>query len=203
MFPLFLDLTDRLCVVVGGGPVGRRKAAALFAAGARLRLVCLEPEPADFMQTNSEWIAAPYEARYLTGASLVIAAASAEVNRQVAADAQARGLWVNAATEPRQGDFFLPAVIRRGELVLAVASGGLAPGLTREVRCLLESELDDAFGHWLTLVAELRPRIQARSQDLEARRILMQRLCRPGWLERIRQHGIEEVRAAMEAELES
>src|SRR4051794_13281210 len=122
MFPVFLELTERLVVVIGGGPVGRRKATALLDAGARVRLVCLEA--ASEIHSHLEWRAEPYRAEHLDGATLVFAAAVADVNRRVVADARARGLWVNCADEPDDGDFIVPAVVRRGQLLVAIGTGG-------------------------------------------------------------------------------
>src|ERR1051325_8464355 len=99
MFPLFVNLQGRLCLVVGGGEVGRRKRLALLEAGARVRWVCPQADPLESPSPRLEQVIEPYHPKHLDGVSLVIAAATPEVNRQVVADARARGLWVNSATD--------------------------------------------------------------------------------------------------------
>ncbi len=197
MYPLFLRMTDRLAVVIGGGAVGRRKAAALLAGGAKVRLVCLEARPADETSPALEWKAEPYHVRHLVGAELVLACATAEVNRVVVADARARGMWVCSASEPGQGDFLTAAVIRRGDLTVALGSGGAAPALTRAVRHRLEALLDAELAPWLGLLAELRPIVRARVSDDGKRRDLWEQLCDDSWVARLRVEGVEAVRGAM------
>jgi precorrin-2 dehydrogenase/sirohydrochlorin ferrochelatase len=202
MFPVFLNLTDRLAVVIGGGPVGRRKASAVLSAGGRVRLVCLEPRPLDMSDPHLDWRTESYTPAHLDDASLVFAAGSPDLNARIVSDAQARGLWVNAASEPATGDFFLPATVRRGAFAVAVSSGGAAPILTQMVRERLEAEFDEEFGVWVELLGEMRALAKARRADAEQRRNVLTSLCQWEWLERLRREDRKVVRAAMVAEIE-
>jgi precorrin-2 dehydrogenase/sirohydrochlorin ferrochelatase len=202
MFPLFLNLTGRLAVVIGGGPVGRRKASAVLASGGRVRLVCLQPRPAEVNDPRLDWLTEPYTAAQLDGASLVFAAGPEDLNAQVVADARQRGVWVNAASDPDQGDFFLPATIRRGDFVLAIGTGGAAPILTQIIRERLEAEYDETFGVWVELLAELRRLVREHIPEADRRRDLLTKLCQWEWLDRLRREGRDAVRTAMRAEIE-
>jgi precorrin-2 dehydrogenase/sirohydrochlorin ferrochelatase len=199
MLPIFLNVTNRLCVVIGGGPVGRRKARALLEAGADVRLICLEqptaPEP------RLEWITEPFRPEHLGGACVVVAAATLEVNKQVIAEARRRGVWVNSAYDPAAGDFSLPSVIRRGDFTLAIGTMGAAPGLSRNVRRRLEQEFDDAFGAWVRILGELRPHVLAAVPSEERRRELFAALSDWSWLTRMREEGEDAVRKAMQEEV--
>lgn len=147
MYPVFLDLNDRLVVVVGAGPVGGRKVAGLLAAGAKVRVVCLERAPIP----GVEWLTEPYRPEHLDGACLVFAAANAQVNAQVVADARARGIWVCDAADGSNGDFHTPAVHRRGPLVIAVGTSGRAPAVAVALRDHLAAQIGP---EWLQRVQE-------------------------------------------------
>jgi precorrin-2 dehydrogenase/sirohydrochlorin ferrochelatase len=202
MLPVMLDLTDQLAVVVGGGAVGRRKAETLLAANAMVRVVCLQPRAAD-LPDRVEWIAEPYRRVHLTDARLVVAAATAEVNRLVVADARALGVWVGSATEPESGDLILPATARRGRLTLAVSTQGAAPMLARRLAQHLLEPFDDAVADWLDLLAELRPLVLARVADPEQRRRLLNNWSDLGNLQRFRREGRDMLRAALLVEVEA
>jgi precorrin-2 dehydrogenase/sirohydrochlorin ferrochelatase len=189
MFPLFLNVQDRLCVVIGGGPVGQRKTAALLESGARVRIVCLESRPTHLDSPRLEWLTEPY--------------AAGQVNQRVVRDARSQGVWVNAADDPANGDFYVPATVRRGQFTAAISTGGAAPGLAQAVRLLLESQFDEAFGTWVALLGELRPFVLATILDAPQRRTVLERLCQWDWLERLRREEQSAVRAAMMAEIEA
>lgn len=186
LFPLMVELAGKRVVVVGGGKVGQRKAAAARAAGAVV--VVVDPvAPAD--------ITATYSPEHLDGAHLVFACATPEVNARVVADATARGVWVNSATD--DGTAILPAVVTRGDLTISVSTGGASPALARRVREKLEAEFDDAFAAWVQILAELRPVVLASVADRDRRRSLLDDLADWRWLDAIRAGGSAAVRAAM------
>jgi precorrin-2 dehydrogenase/sirohydrochlorin ferrochelatase len=199
MFPILLDLTGRRVVVVGGGAVGRRKALAARDAGAAVAVI--DPNASASDMPGVAWVAEPYRPEHLAGACLAFAAATPEVNARVVADATGRGVWVNAATEPEEGDCFLPAVVRRGGLTLAVGTGGAAPALARRVREKLEAEFDAGFGEWVALLEEVRPLVLASIPDPAVRRELLDALADWPWLDRLRAEGIDAVRQAMREEV--
>ena len=152
LYPIFLDLSDRRCVVVGGGEVANRKARKLLQA--RARVVVISPEiGAELESVAAEVHRRPYRGGDLEGAYLTFAATdSREVNAAVAREAKERGVPVNVADKPYEGDFALPSTLRRGRLQVAVSTGGASPTLARRIR----GELEDAFGpEWAGIVEEL------------------------------------------------
>ena len=188
--PLFLNLQGVLCLVVGGGAVGQRKAKTLLTAGAIIRLVCLEapPNPHEF---DCEWIQEPYRPEHLEGVRLVFAAATPEVNAQVVQDAKRHALWVNSASNPTTGDVFLPAVGRKGKIEIAVGTSGASPLAARRICERLLKEVDDVTEQWVDFLGEIRVRLRATTLDEPARRSLLQEFCSESWREQIAQVGRE------------
>lgn len=194
VFPISLNLSGRLVVVVGGGAVGARKLAALLESGARVRLV--DPRPL-ILPPGVQHIAEAYRAEHLDGAGLAFACATPTVNAQVVADCRERGVWVCSASSPKEGDFALPAVVRRGDLTLGVSTGGASPALARRVRERLEVEFDEAFAEWVRVLAEVRAEVLTRISDEARRRALLDSFAEWDWLARLRAEGADAVLKAM------
>lgn len=131
--PVLLLTRGRRALVVGGGPVGRRKARAALAGGLAVTLVCLDPRPADFPDA-AEWVIEEYNEGHLDGVDLAFAAGPPGVNCRVVADARSRRVPVNSASDPEAGDFFMPAVHRDGGVTVAVSTDGDDPAAAKEMR---------------------------------------------------------------------
>ncbi|HYS94643.1 MAG TPA: bifunctional precorrin-2 dehydrogenase/sirohydrochlorin ferrochelatase, partial [Candidatus Acidoferrales bacterium] len=167
-YPVALDLRDRLCLVVGGGPVAEAKVEGLLEAGARVTVVSPEvTEPLAAWAIDGRIIHRPHEYRAddLDGQQLVFSATDRrKVTEAVAAEARRRGLWVNAADDPAFCDFLLPSVLRRGRLVVAVSTGGASPALAARVRRDLEAYFAPEYDELVELAAEVRGELRSRAQ---------------------------------------
>jgi precorrin-2 dehydrogenase/sirohydrochlorin ferrochelatase len=182
-YPLLLDLTDRLCVVVGAGTVGRRKLDGLLAAGARVRVVDPEPPP---LPSMIELRRRPYRHGDLDGALLAIAACSDRAtNATIAADAHAAGILVNVVDDPAAGNFVLPAVLRRGALTVSVASDGASPALAALLRDRLEAELGPEWATVAEIAAALRRKRLTPSPHPDYNREVLRHLLAAGLAEKV------------------
>jgi precorrin-2 dehydrogenase/sirohydrochlorin ferrochelatase len=141
-YPVFLDLKDRRCVVVGGGDIAERKVAGLLECAARVNVI--SPRVTPDVRVHAErgelqWVAREYTEGDLKGAFLAIAATSDEaVNVAVAREASREGVVLNVVDKPALCTFIAPAVIRRGEVTVALSTGGASPALARKMRESLE-----------------------------------------------------------------
>jgi precorrin-2 dehydrogenase/sirohydrochlorin ferrochelatase len=155
-YPLSLRVRGRLCVVVGAGDVGRRKARGLLDAGARVRVV--DPVAARLHDLEeAHCLPRPYRPEDLADAFLVFAATSDhDLNRRVAADARKGGALVQMADDPAGSDFSLPALLRRDDLTIAVFSGGGSPALCSLLRDEIDAGLGPHWGVFLEIAAALR-----------------------------------------------
>ncbi|MEW6476916.1 MAG: siroheme synthase CysG [Actinomycetota bacterium] len=158
-FPLALEVTGRRCVVIGGGSTAVAKVAALLDAGATVVVIAAEPD-AGLVELSRrgeiELIRRDYRPGDLVGARLVFATGDRSLNAAIFAEAEAEGVLCNAHQDSVHCHFASPTVTRRGDLVVAVSTGGRAPSLAGWVRDLLAADLPDEFGALIDLVAEIR-----------------------------------------------
>lgn len=183
-YPLQLNLSGRLCVVVGGGAVGRRKLAGLLQAGARVRLIAAASVP--MADDALEFLPRPYRDGDLEGAFLAFAATdNPAVNAAVAAEARHRGIPVNRADSAADSDFLLPANLRRGDLLFSVASGGRSPALAAILRDQLAEHFGREWGTVLDIAAALRRKRLTPLEQTKYNHKVLRRLLAAGLAERV------------------
>jgi len=170
-YPMMLDVTDRLVVIVGGGAVAARKARGVLEAGGT-RVRCVSPVFDAAMPEAVERVAAPYDAAHLDGAGLVFAATDlTAVNDAVVRDARSRGVLVNRADfdDDQPGDFAVPAKLREGPVVVGVATGG-SPALGVLVRDGLRERWDPRWSRMAEVMLGLRRSLIERLDNPQVRR---------------------------------
>ena len=166
-YPIFAEMTGRPCIIIGGGSVAERKAEGLLQVKADVTLV--SPSLTELLaslvnQRKIRHIAREYSNGDLAGFALAfVATDDPEVNTAVYREGKERGVWVNAADDPAHCDFILPAVLRRGELVVAVATGGSSPAVSRTIREELEAYFTEDYATFAEIVGEVRRELQGRS----------------------------------------
>lgn len=170
-YPIFVELKDRPCLVVGGGNVAEGKVQGLLAAQASVTVVA--PQLSPMLQTLADagelkLRSREYETGDLEGHDLCfVATDDGAINARVAADARQKGIWVNAADDPPNCDFILPAVVRSGSVVLAASTGGTSPAMARRLREDLASFLDEGYGPLTDLLAQVRAEVRGLGKRVD------------------------------------
>lgn len=156
LYPVFLKLDGLPVVVVGGGPVAASKLEGLLVAGARVTVIA--PQVVDAIRAHESVAILETEfcPAHLHGARWVVAAATPDVNRDVAVAAAARGLFVNAVDEPANASAYLGGVVRRGEVEISISTGGTAPALAGLLREALDAILPHDLEKWIAVAAVAR-----------------------------------------------
>jgi precorrin-2 dehydrogenase/sirohydrochlorin ferrochelatase len=160
-YPLILDVSERLVVIIGGGAVALRKVLGLLAAGAT-RIRCVAPEFVEGLPEGLELVRESYEPRHLEGAGLVFAATdSPEVNDAVVREARHRGVLASRADTDEQnpGDFSTPAMLRDGPLIVTVSTEG-SPALAARIRDDLADKIEPVHGQMAAAMQMYRPLIR-------------------------------------------
>ncbi|HUK41762.1 MAG TPA: bifunctional precorrin-2 dehydrogenase/sirohydrochlorin ferrochelatase [Candidatus Acidoferrales bacterium] len=166
-YSVALDMTGRLTVVIGGGIVAERKVEGLLEAGAAVTVIspCLTGQLARWVkEARISHVARNYAAGDLAGYELAFVATSdPRVNGAIFHEGRKRGLWVNTADDPAHCDFILPSVLRRGELTIAVSTGGGSPALSKAIREELENYFTSDYDALTKVVSTVRKELRQRS----------------------------------------
>jgi uroporphyrin-III C-methyltransferase/precorrin-2 dehydrogenase/sirohydrochlorin ferrochelatase len=171
LLPLFLNLTGRAVLLVGGGRVATAKLQQLLAAGARVRVVAPEISDEILGTTPPVQVAQrPFEPADLDGVWLVVAAATPPVNREVAAVAETQRVFVNAVDDPANASAFLSGVVRRDGVTLAISTSGDAPALTALLREALDALLPRDLARWVWQARAERVVWRREGVPMEARK---------------------------------
>ncbi len=190
-YPIFLSLQGRCCVVIGGGPVAAGKVRGLLEAGAAVTVISPELTPnlqALAAEAHIAYLQRGYRPGDLAEAFLVISAtADRAVNEAVWEEANARNILINVVDDTPHCSFIAPAILRRGDLTLAISTSGKAPALAVQLRDWLDRFLGDEYAHFLELAGALREPLAERYPDFEQRRTLWYRLVNSDVLELLRQ----------------
>ena len=180
LFPMFLKLEGRQCLVVGAGRVGEPKIGGLLESGAHVRVVALDASPIVRQWARSGKIdleLRPFVADDLDGAFLaVVATNSRTLNERVYHEAQRRRVLCNVVDVPDLCDFFYPAVVRRGDLQIAVSTAGQSPSLAQQIRQQLEKQFGPGYAVWVAELGETRKLILASDLDKDRKLDLLHSL---------------------------
>jgi precorrin-2 dehydrogenase/sirohydrochlorin ferrochelatase len=180
LFPIFLKLAARPCVVVGAGNIAESKIESLLQAEARVTVIA--PEALPRVQAWAEsgqltWHRRAFAAGDTAGAFLVVAGtATAAVNRAVFAEASAADILCNAVDDPPFCDYYFPSVVRRGELQIAISTAGESPALAQRLRKEINAALPLDTGEWLMELGRLRREVTAIEPVGETRKVLLHEL---------------------------
>lgn len=195
-YPITLEMSGRRAVVIGAGPIAARKVQSLQEAGARITVVAEHVQPIleeAFHLPHVELVLSPYQKAYLVGATLVIAATNDEpLNRQIFADCQELEILCNVVDQPDLCDFFVPAVVTRGHLQIAVSTDGHCPAYAGHLRKKMESLFTETHGQFLDALDEARRETIEAIDDPDQRKAVLGRLAGDESFDYFVQHGAAE-----------
>ena len=194
-YPVFWDIADKKCVVVGGGEVAARKVKRLLNCGAKVFVVSpqLNPELVSLKDAGRvSHIASEYLSEFIYGATLVVGSTDDEkTNLLISRDARENGIPVNIVDDPQKCDFILPAIVERGDLVIAIGTGGKSPALARHLREELEACYGTEYEIFIQILGDLRSQM---TKNVGVGKNWFDALISSGILELIRKKDWEKVK---------
>ena len=195
-YPIYLDVKDKKCIIVGGGKVAYRKVCSLKEAGAEVVVVSPKTCPEIANEEGLTLVKKDYDESILDGALLVIAATDNDaVNKKAALDARKRNIIVNVVDRPELCSFIVPSTINRGDLCISISTGGASPAVAKSVREELEVVFGSEYEEYLNLLTKMRSIAMSDIKDSAKRRKVLQRLAEKDILEIVKNKGVTEAEA--------
>ena len=192
-YPIYLEMGGRRAVVIGAGGVAARKVQSLQEAGARVTVVAKQVQPNledAFHLPHVELILSPYSKEFLVGATLAIAATNDDVlNRQIFEDCQELEVLCNVVDQPELCDFYMPAVVKRGDLQIAVGTDGNCPAYAGHLRKKLEELFTETHGQFVDAMEQTRKQVIRSIEDPDQRKAILGRLVSDESFEYFVRHG--------------
>jgi precorrin-2 dehydrogenase/sirohydrochlorin ferrochelatase len=179
-YPIYLDIKNRNCLVIGGGSVGTRKVLTLLACGANVTVVSTAATEKLKELSNNGVIKLEersFQTPDLDDRFLVIGATdNQELNFNIHAEAERRGLLCNIADRPKACNFILPSIVNRGDLIIAISTSGQSPAFAKKLRKHLEKEFGDEYAEFLNLMGAIRKKLLSQDHEPEAHKHLFEQL---------------------------
>lgn len=197
-YPLFLDVTDRRCVVVGGGDVAERKVGRLLDFGASV-VVVGKALTAGLETMKKEGrinhVDAEYEKALIDDAFLVIGATDRDdVNAEISRDGREKGILVNIVDDPDKCDFVLPSLLTQGDLLIAISTGGKSPALAKKLREDMEQVFGTEYQTLLEVMGQLRQKLVVKGRSSDENRRLFESVVHSDILKHIKDKSWDKVR---------
>ena len=196
-YPIFLDIKDKPCVVIGGGNVAERKVISLLDASARVVVISPVLTPALKKLAREKTInycPKSYEEGDLKGFFLAYSATdNSSVNRKVFNEAKREGILLNVVDVPKLCNFIVPSVVDRGDLLIAISTSGKSPAMAKKIRQRLEKEFGREYAIFLNIMGKVRAKLLTRSKESDTNKRMFEKLVNSPLLEWIKKGEKEKV----------
>ena len=200
-YPIYLDIKDRDCLVVGGGSVGTRKVKRLLECGAKVTVISVDATEKLKKLSDSGVIQLKerdFQTSDLDDRFLVIGATdNQKLNFKIHAEAEQRGLLCNIADHPKECNFILPSIVNRGDLIIAISTSGKSPAFAKSLRKHLEREFGDEYAEFLNLMGAIRQKLLSQDHEPEAHKHLFERLIEKDLVQMIKNGETENINALL------
>jgi len=206
-YPIFVNLKSKACLVVGAGEVGTRKIQSLIDSGAG-HVTIIETRPAEMGMdaitslSNVDFKCREFKDNDLDGKFLVIACTSNEdVNHRISNLCEERGILCNVVDQPEKGSFIVPAMVKRGDLTIAISTSGQSPAMAKRIRKELQENFGDEYDKLLTLMGRIRPLLLDLKLDTKANTVVFRTLVNSNILVAIKSQNLDVITEILEESL--